>query len=182
MDLPFHRGSKILTGELIGLASPLPSIQAAVCDCICPPVLTRRRYEKATSNIFISTLITVLQAEQARVVPVECHRTSGSVSIAPVPDLVAYFGGHELQSLILTIGPMGEPLRFPLHIWYAPTLLERGEPINRAILNIDSCSDRATRPWTGPVIVLKFDGGSRRSYKDAGMLDIQTLSAYFSSR
>jgi len=82
-----------------------------------------------------------------------------------------------MQHLVLTEGLNGKPLRFPLHLWYAPQLLQKGSPVNRAIFRITSGA--AEKPWCGPVVVLKFNGSRRQGYSDAGSTDLPTLSAYF---
>jgi hypothetical protein len=81
------------------------------------------------------------------------------------------------EGIVLTQGLSGEPLRFPLHVWYSPTALSRCKPINRAIYHITSGAAR--KPWCGTVIALKFNGSRRQGYSDAGSNDLPALSAYF---
>jgi len=81
--------------------------------------------------------------------------------------------------MVLTSGLNGEPLRFPLHIFFDPLALSRGSPVNRAIYRITSGA--APRPWAGPVLVLKFNGSRRQNYTDASTNDLPALSAYFLS-
>jgi len=76
-------------------------------------------------------------------------------------------------------GLNGEPLRFPLQVWYSPTMLTRGHPINRAIIHVTSGA--AEKPWAGPVVVLKYNGSRRQGYMDASVNDLPALSAYFLS-
>jgi len=93
--------------------------------------------------------------------------------------LEQYFHGMEVGHLILTEGLNGEPLRFPLHIWYSPEMLHKGTQINRSIFHITSGA--ADKPWCGPVVALKFNGSRRQGYTDAGSNDLPALSAYFLS-
>lgn len=97
----------------------------------------------------------------------------------PIPLISEFFpeSGGQPQAIVLTQGLNGEPLRFPLHIFYCPASLQRGTPINRAIHRITSGA--AARPWPGPVLVLKFNGSRRQSYTDASTNDLPALSAYF---
>ena len=106
-------------------------------------------------------------------------RPQGTISqgICPTPLLQDYFREGVPNTIILTQGLNGEPLRFPLHIWYCPTSLQRGSPVNRAIYRITSGT--APKPWCGPVVVLKFNGSRRQGYSDAGTNDLPALSAYF---
>jgi len=99
--------------------------------------------------------------------------------MCPIPILSSHFGDAEPNSIVLTQGLNGEPLRFPLHLWYDPSLLSKGSPVNRAIFHITSGA--AEKPWAGPVVVLKFNGSRRQGYSDAGSNDLPALSAYFLS-
>lgn len=95
----------------------------------------------------------------------------------PTPLISEYFPDGPPQSIVLTQGLNGEPLRFPLHIFYCPVALQRNTPVNRAIYRITSGA--APRAWPGPVLVLKFNGSRRQSYSDASTNDLPALSAYF---
>ena len=53
-----------------------------------------------------------------------------------------------MQHLVLTEGLNGKPLRFLLHLWYAPQLLQKGSPVNRAIFRITSGA--AEKPLVRP--------------------------------
>jgi hypothetical protein len=118
--------------------------------------------------------------ERPRIITVSC-RPSPKVSqgMCPIPILDAHFDDHQVQSVILTQGLNSEPLRFPLHVWYAPKMLQKGSPVNRSIFHITSGA--AEKPWCGPVIVMKFNGSRRQGYSDAGSNDLPALSAYFLS-
>jgi len=70
-------------------------------------------------------------------------------------------------------------LRFPLQVWYSPTAFETSRPVNEAIQQATLGS--TSRPWYGPVVVLKYRGTRRLGYADAGTRDHVTLSAYFLS-
>jgi hypothetical protein len=94
-----------------------------------------------------------------------------------MPLLDAYMPEGRPEGIVLTQGLSGEPLRFPLHVWYSQTALSKGKPINHAIYHITSGA--ATKPWCGTVIALKFNGSRRQGYSDAGSNDLPALSAYF---
>ncbi|KAM5541935.1 hypothetical protein V8D89_004245 [Ganoderma adspersum] len=81
------------------------------------------------------------------------------------------------NTIILTQGLNSELLWFPLHIWYCPTLLQRGVPVNHAIVCI--MSGAVQKPWCGSVVMLKFNGLQCQGYSDAGTSDLPVLSAYF---
>lgn len=120
------------------------------------------------------------RAERPQIVPINCQMSrkpqAGSCPIPLISDFFPESGGQP-QAIVLTQGLNGEPLRFPLHIFYCPASLQRGTPINRAIHRITSGA--AARPWPGPVLVLKFNGSRRQSYTDASTNDLPALSAYF---
>lgn len=119
-------------------------------------------------------------AERPQIVTVNCQMSrKPQVGSCPMPLISEFFpdSGGQPQAIVLTQGLNGEPLRFPLHIFYCPVSLQRGTPINRAIHRITSGA--AARPWPGPVVVLKFNGSRRQSYSDASTNDLPALSAYF---
>lgn len=88
-----------------------------------------------------------------------------------------FFTDSQPSTIILGQGLNGEPLRFPLQIWYCAVSLQRGSPVNEAIRRITSGA--AMKPWCGPVVVLKYSGSRRQGYSDAGSNDLPSLSAYF---
>ena len=121
---------------------------------------------------------TVATSERPQIINVNCQLTRKPNSNAcPTPLVKDYFQEAQPQALVLTQGLNGEPLRFPLHIFYCPVSLQRGSPVNRSIYRITSGA--AARHWPGPVVVLKFNGSRRQSYSDASTNDLPALSAYF---
>ena len=97
--------------------------------------------------------------------------------MCPTPLISSHFPSCAPESIVLTTGLNGEPLRFPLHLWYSPAALSKGAPVNRAIYHITSGA--AAKQWCGTVVVLKFNGSRRQGYSDAGSNDLPALSAYF---
>ncbi|KAI0917836.1 hypothetical protein AcW1_006868 [Taiwanofungus camphoratus] len=128
--------------------------------------------------ITVSAILFAPEEERSRVISVQCRPQGiSSQGMCPLPLVQEYFSQSVPSTIILTQGLNGEPLRFPLHIWYCPTSLQRGTPVNRAIHHITS--GVATKAWCGPVVVLKFNGSRRQGYADAGSNDLPALSAYF---
>jgi hypothetical protein len=116
--------------------------------------------------------------DRPRVITVTCEPPSTpALGTCPTPLIQGYFPGEHADSMVLTQGLNGEPLRFPLQVWYSPGALAVNAPINQAIIRITSGS--ASKPWCGPVIVLKYNGSRRQGYSDAGSNDLPALSAYF---
>jgi len=97
--------------------------------------------------------------------------------MCPIPLVQSHFPDGQSEGIVLTQGLNGEPLRFPLHLWYSPTALQKSSPVNRAIYHITSGA--APKAWCGTVIVLKYNGSRRQGYSDAGSNDLPALSAYF---
>ncbi|KDR68020.1 hypothetical protein GALMADRAFT_79249 [Galerina marginata CBS 339.88] len=128
--------------------------------------------------VTVSAILFSPEDERPKIVNVSCRPSpKASQGMCPIPILDNYFEGNEVASLVLTEGLNGEPLRFPLHLWYAPQMLQKGNPVNRSIFHITSGA--AEKPWCGPVVVLKFNGSRRQGYSDAGSNDLPALSAYF---
>ncbi|KAF8199085.1 hypothetical protein BJ912DRAFT_950851 [Pholiota molesta] len=130
--------------------------------------------------VTVSAILFSPEDERPKIITVDCRpSTKASQGMCPIPVLDAYFEGTQVSSLVLTEGLNGEPLRFPLHLWYAPQQLQKGTPVNRSIFHITSGA--AEKAWCGPVVVLKFNGSRRQGYSDAGSNDLPALSAYFLS-
>ncbi|KII87282.1 hypothetical protein PLICRDRAFT_113086 [Plicaturopsis crispa FD-325 SS-3] len=128
--------------------------------------------------ITVSAILFSPEEERPRIIPVQCRPPLSPVNgMCPVPLLQDSFPGGGSESIVLAQGLNGEPLRFPLHVWYSGSCLQRGAPINRAIYHITQ--GRALKPWCGTVVVLKFNGSRRQGYSDAGSNDLPALSAYF---
>lgn len=116
--------------------------------------------------------------ERPRIISVSCRPShKPSQGMCPIPLVQSHFPDGQSEGIVLTQGLNGEPLRFPLHLWYSPTALQKSSPVNRAIYHITSGA--APKPWCGTVIVLKFNGSRRQGYSDAGSNDLPALSAYF---
>ncbi|KIJ55628.1 hypothetical protein M422DRAFT_151123 [Sphaerobolus stellatus SS14] len=130
--------------------------------------------------ISVTAIYFPIQEEKPRLVTVECMPpVDMSLGPCPNPLIQALFpnSSGRLGSLTLTQGLNQEPLRFPLQVWYDSETLSRGSPVNRSIFRITS--GQAPRPWSGPVVVLKFSGSRRQSYTEASLNDLPALSAYF---
>jgi hypothetical protein len=116
--------------------------------------------------------------ERPRIISVSCRPShKPSQGMCPIPVVQSHFPDGQSEGIVLTQGLNGEPLRFPLHLWYSPSALQKSTPVNRAIYHITSGA--APKPWCGTVIVLKFNGSRRQGYSDAGSNDLPALSAYF---
>ncbi|EIN09442.1 hypothetical protein PUNSTDRAFT_65831 [Punctularia strigosozonata HHB-11173 SS5] len=123
----------------------------------------------------VSAVLFLPEEERPRIIVVNCQPQSSGA--CPVPLVREFFPRGQPQSVVLTQGLNNEPLRFPLHLWYCPISLAKGAPVNRAIHRITSGA--APKPWSGPVLVLKFNGSRRQGYTDAGSNDLPALSSYF---
>ncbi|KAJ6580954.1 hypothetical protein B0H19DRAFT_1113001 [Mycena capillaripes] len=129
--------------------------------------------------ISVSAILFLADEDRPRIITVKCrppHRPSHG--LCPVPLLQPYFDAPP-ESVVLTQGLNGELLRFPLHVFYSPTALTKGSPINRSIYHITSGA--ASKPWYGNVVAFKFSGSRRQGYTEAGSNDLPALSAYFLS-
>ncbi|KAH9971747.1 hypothetical protein BGW80DRAFT_1174397 [Lactifluus volemus] len=128
--------------------------------------------------ITVSAILFASQEDRPRIITVNCEPPRMPVQGAcPTPLIQGHFPGGQANNFILTQGLNGEPLRFPLQLWYSPGALAANGPINQAIFRITSGA--AAKPWCGPVVVLKYSGSRRQGYSDAGSNDLPALSAYF---
>ncbi|KAJ8095087.1 hypothetical protein PM082_010306 [Marasmius tenuissimus] len=129
--------------------------------------------------ISVSAILFAPEEERPRIITVNCRPASRSShgGMCPIPIVQSYFPDGVSEGIVLTQGLNGEALRFPLHLWYSPTALQKNSPVNRSIYNITSGS--APKAWCGAVVVLKYNGSRRQGYADAGSNDLPALSAYF---
>ncbi|KJA19683.1 hypothetical protein HYPSUDRAFT_69093 [Hypholoma sublateritium FD-334 SS-4] len=129
-------------------------------------------------TVMVNAIHFAMDEERPEFVIIHC-RPSRSRRTCPIPILDSFFEGKRIQSAVITTGLNGEPLRFPLQLWYAPQLLQQGFPENPAICNITFGA--TNKAWSSPFIVLKFNGSRQQGYSDAGSNDFPTLSGYFLS-
>ncbi|KAI0288239.1 hypothetical protein BC826DRAFT_701323 [Russula brevipes] len=152
-------------------------------ECQCVPIASARSDTIATPPpaqpkfVTVSAILFAPHEDRPRMFTVTCERPrTPAQGSCPTPLVQGYFPGGQATSVVLTQGLNGEPLRFPLHLWYSPSALAANGSVNQAIFRITSGA--ASRPWCGPVIVLKYNGSSRQGYSDAGSDDLLALSAY----
>ncbi|CAG7847533.1 SubName: Full=Uncharacterized protein {ECO:0000313/EMBL:CCA72460.1} [Serendipita indica DSM 11827] len=94
-------------------------------------------------------------------------------------DTKPWLQSANVGSVVLTHGLNGEPLRFPLHLFYVPDALAKGTPVNRSIYKLTN--GLAPRKWSGNVIALKYSGTRRQAYSDCTTNDLPALVSYFLS-
>ncbi|KAJ7347706.1 hypothetical protein DFH08DRAFT_698644, partial [Mycena albidolilacea] len=129
--------------------------------------------------ISVNAILFLADEERPRVISVRCRPPQRpSHGRCPVPALQPYFDAPP-DNVVLTQGLNGEPLRFPLHIFYSSSALNRSSPVNRAIYHITSGA--APKAWCCNVVAFKFNGAQRQGYTDAGTSDLPALSTYFLS-
>jgi hypothetical protein len=74
----------------------------------------------------------------------------------PTPLISSYFPAGKADPVVVTQGLNGETLRYPLQLWLCPTSMAHRKKENLAIQRLTS--GKASRPWYGPVVVLKHSG------------------------
>ncbi|KIM53402.1 hypothetical protein SCLCIDRAFT_17926 [Scleroderma citrinum Foug A] len=101
-----------------------------------------------------------------RIITVQCRPLQPSMGACPQP-LIEFPDG---QAECIT-------LRSSLQLWYSPTALSLGVPINQAISFMTAGSE--AKVWHGMVVVLKFSGSRRQNYSHANLNDNLDLFPYF---
>jgi hypothetical protein len=136
-----------------------------------PPGYTVDSPPQPASSATFSALYFPADEDRPRVVRVNCTPASPSVhnnsqraqspqhamaiaATAARPcqweaDTKPWLGSQPTGSVVLTHGLNGEPLRFPLHLFYVPDSLAKGTPINRSIYKLTN--GLAPRKWSGNV-------------------------------
>ncbi|KAG6841459.1 hypothetical protein C0991_010884 [Blastosporella zonata] len=129
-------------------------------------------------HIEVSAILFSPEDERPKIITIRCRPShKPSQGMCPNPLVQPHFLDGQPEGIVLTQGLNGEPLRFPLQLWYSPSALQKAAPVNRAIFHITSGA--APKSWCGTVVVLKFNGSRRQGYADAGSNDLPALSAYF---
>lgn len=153
------------------------------------------------SSAHFSALYFPADEDRPRVVRVNCSPASNSSSQRPQSpinqqyamalsasaarpcqweaDTKPFLGSGPVGSVVLTHGLNGEPLRFPLHLFYVPDALAKGTPVNRSIYKLTN--GLAPRKWSGNVVALKYSGTRRQAYSDCTTNDLPALVSYFLS-
>ncbi|GLB43385.1 putative MYND finger [Lyophyllum shimeji] len=99
--------------------------------------------------ITVSAILFAPEEERPRIITVSCRPShKPSQGMCPIPLVQSHFPDGQTEGIVLTQGLNGEPLRFPLHLWYSPTALVKSGPINRAIYHITSGA--APKAWATP--------------------------------
>ncbi|KAG6332512.1 hypothetical protein ID866_6574 [Astraeus odoratus] len=76
--------------------------------------------------ITVSAILFSPEEERPRIITVKCRPPQvPSQGMCPQPLVSMHFPEGQAESIVLTQGLNGEPLRFPLHLWYSPTALQR---------------------------------------------------------
>ncbi|KAJ7881873.1 hypothetical protein B0H13DRAFT_2344905 [Mycena leptocephala] len=129
--------------------------------------------------ISVSAILFLADEDQPRIITVKCRPPHYPTrNLCPIPLLQPYFDAP-LDCIVLTQGPSGELLHSPLHVFYSPTALTKGAPINRSVHHLTSGG--AAKPWYGNIVAFKLRGPQRQGYIEAGSSDLSALSAYFLS-
>ena len=113
------------------------------------------------SSAQFSALLFPADEDRPRIVRVSCFAAPRPTKETPItaqnrpsqwaPDVKPWLLDGNASSVVLTQGLNGEPLRFPLHLFYIPDALAKGTPINRSIFKLTN--GLAPRKWSGTVRV-----------------------------
>lgn len=101
---------------------------------------------------------------------------SGVIDWQPVLSQLLGADASEIASLPVSSGVGGEPLRFPLQVFFRSNFLSDG---SRPNYSIDSLTHGKSRhDWRGPIVALKYSGSRLSSYTNITMSDLPPL-VYF---
>lgn len=101
-----------------------------------------------------------------------------------LPRLEGIFGEQATPSdVVCSKGAGGRRLRSPLHFFFEfpPDSMPRLANLSRNG-SIYTLSGETAHPWRGNIVVLKFNGGLRRSYQDVEDSDLRAIAHFFSQR
>lgn len=94
--------------------------------------------------------------------------------------LTAYLGENcAFSSREITRNVGGEPLRYPLQVFFRDSFVYDGSPRNQTVLSLTS--GNARHIWAGNMVVLKWTGARRQMYKDMAMGDLHAIAAWLLS-
>ncbi|KAJ7333230.1 hypothetical protein DFH08DRAFT_880893 [Mycena albidolilacea] len=160
-DWPRHRSNCQAPSSLYGL------------NMIATPSPAEPEY------ISVNAILCLAGEERPRIISVRCRPSQRpSHGRCPVLALQPYFDAPP-DNVVLTQGLNGEPLRFPLHIFYSSSALGKSSPVNRAIYHITSGA--VPKAWCGNIVAFKFNGARCQGFTDTVSSDLPALSTYFLS-
>ncbi|KAG8714774.1 hypothetical protein FRC11_007185 [Ceratobasidium sp. 423] len=91
--------------------------------------------------------------------------------------LTEYLGENAaFSSREITRNVGGEPLRYPLHIFFKDNFLQDGSPLNRSVGEITH--GNARHEWAGNIVILKWSGARRQGYQNMNLGDLPVIAAW----
>ncbi|QRV88765.1 MYND Zn-finger protein [Ceratobasidium sp. AG-Ba] len=73
----------------------------------------------------------------------------------------------------------GEPLRYPLRMFFRDRFLTDGSPLNQTINALTH--GKAQHAWSGNIIVMKWSGSRRQGYANMNLSDVNIIASWLLS-
>ncbi|CCO29883.1 hypothetical protein BN14_03904 [Rhizoctonia solani AG-1 IB] len=91
--------------------------------------------------------------------------------------LTEYLGDNTaFSSREITRNVGGEPLRYPLRVFFRDNFLRDGSPLNHSVSEITH--GNARHDWAGNIVVLKWTGARRQGYQNMTLGDLPIIAAW----
>ncbi|CAE6470254.1 unnamed protein product [Rhizoctonia solani] len=92
--------------------------------------------------------------------------------------LTEYLGENTaFSSREITRNVGGEPLRYPLRVFFRDNFLRDGSPLNHSVSEITR--GKARHDWAGNIVILKWSGVRRQGYQNMTLGDLPVIAAWF---
>ncbi|KAJ1306689.1 hypothetical protein OPQ81_007681 [Rhizoctonia solani] len=92
--------------------------------------------------------------------------------------LTEYLGDNTpFSSREITRNVGGEPLRYPMRVFFRDNFLKDGSPLNRSVLEITHRNAR--HQWAGNIVIVKWSGARRQGYHNMNLNDLHAIAAWF---
>ncbi|KAG9081084.1 hypothetical protein FRC06_005836 [Ceratobasidium sp. 370] len=91
--------------------------------------------------------------------------------------LTEYLGSNTAfasREIIRNVG--GEPLRYPLRVFFRDRFLQDGSPINQTVNALTHGGAR--HAWAGNIVVLKWSGSRRQGYANMNLGDLHVIASW----
>ncbi|GAB1518388.1 DNA-directed RNA polymerase III complex subunit Rpc25 [Rhizoctonia solani] len=143
--------------------------------CVSPEVIQTPPRVIQTTKASFHGMVFPVDGERPKLIPVNLLgmvHEGGVVDWQPV--LAPILGADaEIASMIISTGVGGEPLRFPLQVFFRSNFLADGSRRNHTVESLTY--GKARHDWKGPIVALKYSGTRLSGYANITMADLPSL-------
>lgn len=169
--VPKHRRAPSSSSSM---TTPSPPMQS----CIAPLELHTPSKPVQTAKATFHGMLFPVDSDRPRLIQINILGVVHQSGVIDWQPLLSQLLGADtdLASMPVSTGVGGEPLRFPLQVFFRANFLTDGSRTNQSINALTYGKSR--HEWRGPVIALKYSGSRLSSYTNITMSDLPPLVYY----